>query len=169
MCMCVWTILSMVKPYKIDDSVICDNLIPIETRGKSKPIILNNPTVLVTPNQFNQNNMANETATTNAISGKMTFFFSHFPHTVHSSFRSSMLVSKGGIRMIFSDFWQKSVRYISDHSRRSSDSLLLAKISSERNTFYESSPAFLYYLRAQFFYQIFFNFLKLNKTHSKPI
>lgn len=65
----------MVKPYKIDDSVICDNLIPIETRGKSKPIILNNPTVLVTPNQFNQNNMANETATTNAISGKMTFFF----------------------------------------------------------------------------------------------
>lgn len=96
----------MVKPYKIDDSVICDNLIPIETRGKSKPIILNNPTVLVTPNQFNQNNMANETATTNAISGEMTFF-SYFSHTVHSSFRSSLLVSKGGIRIIFFRFLAK--------------------------------------------------------------
>lgn len=81
----------MVKPYKIEDSVICDNLISIETRGKSKPIIPNNSTVLLST--FDQNNMANETATTNEDSGKAslvtycccTFFHSNFHQIVCSS------------------------------------------------------------------------------------
>lgn len=57
------SILSMVKPYKIGDSVICDNLISIETRGKSKPFILKSSSVLLQANHIDQNTMANETAT----------------------------------------------------------------------------------------------------------
>ncbi|XP_031628985.1 fibronectin type-III domain-containing protein 3A isoform X2 [Contarinia nasturtii] len=53
----------MVKPYKVGDSVICDNLISIETRGK--PINLKSSSVLLSANKLDQDNMANESATVN--------------------------------------------------------------------------------------------------------
>lgn len=66
----------MVKPYKVGDSVICDNLISIETRGKTKPIIIKSSSILLQANQFDQNKMANETATvtTNVVTG-MIFIY----------------------------------------------------------------------------------------------
>ncbi|XP_055305314.1 fibronectin type-III domain-containing protein 3A-like isoform X5 [Sitodiplosis mosellana] len=53
----------MVKPYKVGDSVICDNLISIETRGKTKPIISKSSTTFLPANKHDPNNMANESAT----------------------------------------------------------------------------------------------------------
>lgn len=55
-------ILSMVKPYTVGDSVICDNLISIETRGKTKPIISKSSPILLPANKHNQHSMANESA-----------------------------------------------------------------------------------------------------------
>lgn len=62
----------MVKPYKFGDSVIRDNLISIETRGKCKPIVLKSLSILPLAYQPDQKNMANESAiatTTTVASG----------------------------------------------------------------------------------------------------
>lgn len=81
-CVCVNPTLSMVKPYKVGDSVICDNLISIETRGK--PIILKSSSDLLSANKLDQDNMANESATVNttASSGERQKFIARPLHTV---------------------------------------------------------------------------------------
>lgn len=55
----------MVKPYKVGDSVICDNLISIETCDKSKPNTPQQPSssVSLAADQGDSTNMTNETAT----------------------------------------------------------------------------------------------------------
>ena len=68
---CVNSISSMVKPYKVDDSVICDNLISIEIRGKTKPTTLKSSPNLLPANKYDQqNSMANESVTAATTPGE---------------------------------------------------------------------------------------------------